>query len=162
MIPLALGLVPGLWAQEVVVPVGHQDCAPTCAPACPKTCIKDTCNKVCVPTEKKKIVEKVIYSSGCEHFCLPNCSGMIGCGKKSCDSCKSCQTGCNDGTCHKCGKVKTRKYLIIRVERHEECVPACVAVDAPACAPACKSVVVECAPAKKAEALPTPPRTEKK
>jgi hypothetical protein len=153
MIAAVLGLVPALGAQEVVLPVCHKDCVTECAPACPAPC------KKCVPTTKTKTVTKVEYGSGCEDFCLPNCSGMMfgGCGKKSCDSCNDCQTGCNDGTCHKCGKVKTRKYLIMKVKKHEECVPSCEVVED---YPQSCCVQAPCGGAAPA-VMPTVPGTEK-
>jgi hypothetical protein len=159
MIAAALGLVPALRAQDVVMPVGHQDCAP----ACPTKCCKEKVHKKCVPIEKKKVVEKVVYGSVCEDFCLPNCHGMRGCGKKSCDSCNPCPTTCNNEPCHKCEKhVRHRKYLTIKIRKHEECVAACEAVE---CAPACCAPPPCCGSAPtvisgpSAEKLPNKPST---
>jgi hypothetical protein len=166
MIAAALGLVPGLRADDVL-PVCHTDCAPSCAPACPKACAKEKCNKHCVPTTKTKTVTTVVYGSDCEDLCYPGCSlaGLLsgGCGKKSCDS---CQAG-NNGTCSKCGRMYTKKYLVIKKKVEEKEINACEVVQGcptTCCAaPAPCAVPVPCGPVPviktidKAEKLPNPP-----
>lgn len=87
-------------------------------------CCDDGGHKVCRPTVETKDVSKRVYSSGCEDFCLPKCPllgklfGGSGC--------------CADGACHDCEKPRMRKYLVLHVRHHEECVPKCV-VDYPCC-----------------------------
>jgi hypothetical protein len=89
-------------------------------------CPEGSCHKVCRPTTEIKKVPKRVYNSDCEDFCLPKC-GLLGClrGHTQC-----CEEG--GGCAGRCGHVRTRKYLILKIQQKEECVTKCV-VDQPAC-----------------------------
>ncbi len=110
------------------------DCAAGCAPAAP-ACCDSGMKKVCQPISDVKKVNKVVDSQGCEDFCVPHCSltgGLFkwpkkkGCAEQpECNTAGTCDS-CANGNCAKCGKVHTRKYLVIKVKTHEECVTKCV------------------------------------
>lgn len=162
MIAAALALAPAVRADGLL----QGGCKKERAPKCPKQKC-DTCKKECVPTVTKKTIEHRKYSSSCESFCIPKCR-LGGCGsKKSCDPCNACPTAC-DEPCHKCGKVRTRKVLIVKIRKEEQCVKSCEAVDCPA--PSCPAPVCVPAPCyesvpaiktigKTPEKLPNPPMT---
>lgn len=129
----AIGLVSAATAQEPIVRgLGHCD-----AGQCQGEC------KVCQPVTEKKKVSKRVYSSVCEDFCLPRCTflgGLMG----SCEECKEAR----------CGPVHTKKYLVVKIRTHEECVTKCV--PKPACEPAATSVQ-PVAPVPPPAMLPTKP-----
>jgi hypothetical protein len=78
-------------------------------------CVTHT-HTVCVPECSVKTREKVVYSSGCEKFCLPACRLCGG-----------------HGDCAHCECPRTRKYLIKKIEKCEENVTKCVPSEQPAC-----------------------------
>ena len=126
-----LGLAtPRALASDAACPIAGPDC-------CEK--------KVCAPTTKTWTRPITRFNMVCEDFCRPPCCyfGHLF-GGKCCSDEKNC-----------CGKVRTRKVLIIKVRKEEhvlpDCVPAvqpceapCPAPAAPACAPACPA---PCGPA---------------
>ena len=108
---------------------------------------------VCVPTTETKKIEKRVYSDTCEQFCLPKCPlfgffGGYGCGGcgHDCDHDGSCHEG---GACHQCEHIRTRKYLVVKIKKEEQCVPACK-VEQGACHEACEAPAgtIQPAPAK--------------
>jgi len=103
----------------------------------------DSCDKVCQPKTETKKVAKRVYSCGWEDFCLPKC-GLLG------------SKGCADCGDIECGRVRSKKYLIVKLPKHEECVTTCVPVPAcqPACQPACPPATVVVPP----PAMPLPAR----
>lgn len=83
--------------------------------------------KVCRPVVETRKVGKRVYDDICEDFCLPRCSLFSGLfGHKNC---------CDEGHCAACGNVRTKKYLIVKIRNHEECVNKCV-VEQACCQPA--------------------------
>jgi hypothetical protein len=75
-------------------------------------CCPDGCGeKVCRSVVETKTVTKRVYSEVCEDFCVPRCLGCAIWG------------GDCDGNC--C-KLQTRKYLVVKQRKHEECVNKCV------------------------------------
>jgi hypothetical protein len=98
--------------------------------------------KVCQPvTETKKVATRV-YTKSCEDFCLPRCSflGGLFC-RSNCDECKEL----------KCGPVRTKKYLVVKIRTHEECVTKCVPK------PSCETPV----PIPPANPLPARPQSRR-
>ena len=97
-------------------------------------CADDCGHKVCRPTVETKKVSKTVYTDVCEDFCLPRCSFHCLFGHRGC---------CDDGCCAegKCGRVRTKKYLIVKTRQEEHCVTKCV-VEQEACphAPACTAI----------------------
>ena len=86
--------------------------------------------KVCCPVTEMKKVTKRVYSDTCEDFCLPRSSFLGGLFHKDCAECKEAS----------CGKVRTKKYLVVKIRTHEECITKCVptpsgAAPAPAAVP---------------------------
>ena len=78
----------------------------------------DACShKVCRPTVDTRQVPKRVYDDTCEEFCLPKCSLFGGFFRKGCDG---------DGACGSCEHPHKRKYLIVKIRYHEECVNKCV------------------------------------
>jgi hypothetical protein len=90
--------------------------------ACP-TADPDCCGKkVCCPTTKTWTRPRTEFGMVSEDFCLPPCCWFGGLfGGKCCSGEQNC-----------CGKVRTRRVLIIKVRKEEHRLPDCV----PACAPA--------------------------
>ena len=90
---------------------------------CPDACPEKVCHRV---TENKTIAERK-YDAVCEDFCYPRCGFFSlftgGCGD------------CADG---KCSCVRTKKYLLVKIRKHDECVSKCVVgYEAPACPAPC-------------------------
>ena len=105
--PGGLGGVPAGTPAFVAGPHGA-----TCAPT--KT--------ICVPEHYVKKTAKVVYTSGCEPFCLPYCSGeFFG------------HLGWVSGHCE---HPRTRRYLIKKIQTKEEDAIKCVPAEVPACEPA--------------------------
>src|SRR5262249_36590626 len=105
--------------------------SPAAAPPAPPSCGDCCAEKVCRPTVEKKTVFKRVYDDSGEDRCLPKCSrhsllGHLfggGCGD-------DCDQGC--GGCEgSCGKVRTRKYLVVKQCKHDECVTKCVVEQVP-------------------------------
>jgi hypothetical protein len=111
-------------ADNVIVPTGSWVIGHT-------GCCDDDCNKTCRPTVETRDVATRCYGSRCEDFCLPKCSHPFRCFGWS-----SCADGCAGGACHDCEKPRTRKYLVLYIHHHEECVPKCV-VESQPCPPSC-------------------------
>src|SRR5262249_17887832 len=92
-----------------------------------------------------KTVTKRKYTTACEDFCLP-CS-ILGMLTHRCD----------------CSHVMTRKYMVLKLHKHEECVEKCVPVvedcHAPACPPPAgvPGVMTPVTPGVPAYSPPTPP-----
>jgi hypothetical protein len=84
----------------------------------------DDCHKACRPVTETKDVAKRCYGSRCEDFCLPKCSCLGHLFGHS--GCSGCSDGCEEGACHDCEKPRTRKYLVLYIHHHDECVPKCV------------------------------------
>src|SRR5438552_155536 len=82
----------------------------------------DACEKVCQPVQEMKKVVKRVYSCDYEDFCLPKCRcfGSLF-GKSDCD----CGV--------ECGRVRTKKFLVVKLPKHEECVTTCVPKPAGCC-----------------------------
>jgi hypothetical protein len=127
-----LGLVlPGLAADETC-PAGEPDC-------CGK--------KVCCPTTKTWTRTRTEFGMVHEEFCPTPCCwfGKLF-GGKGC---------CGEPSC--CGKVRTRKVLVIKVRKEEHCLPDCV--------PVCAAAEVPCvvapgrAPCAQAPAVSKPAST---
>jgi hypothetical protein len=175
-----VALTTGLRADEILIQTG---CTSGCVQTtvvqpCPAPVCEEQVHKVCVPTTKTKTVEMTCYRSRCEDFCLPRCSCRLTpchrtphCWDGNCDGgkcgCNDCGNNCGGDCegCRNCGKVRTRKFLVIKVRKHEECIPACEVVHE--CAPTCggcptvygcgtSTVIVE--PVRPTERLPNPPR----
>ena len=138
---LALGaLIMGAWSQSGRVRADE----PVIVQACGQggCCHDRGCGHegVCVPITQTKKVEKRCYSDTCEQFCLPKCPlfglfgghGCGGCGH-DCDHDGSCHEG---GACHQCEHIRTRKYLVVKIKKEEQCVPACKVEHEACCAPA--------------------------
>jgi hypothetical protein len=85
-------------------------------------CCDDDCHKACRPVVETKDVAKRCYGSRCEDFCLPKCSSCLG----RCFGGSGCSDGCGEGACHDCEHPRTKKYLVLYIRHHEECVPKCV------------------------------------
>jgi hypothetical protein len=106
---------------------------------------------VCVPTTETKKIDNRVYTDTCEQFCLPKCSffgffGHGGCGG-------DCENGsCHDGNCHQCEHPRTRKYLVVKIQKEEQCVPACKVEHEGCCAP---SGTIQPVPAKPMPAAKT-------
>jgi hypothetical protein len=87
--------------------------AASCGAPCPCPCQEKVCQRI----TEKKTVETTCYDDVCEDYCYARCSlmGLLhgGCGS------------CEDG---KCSHLRTKKYLVIRVHKHDECVSKCVPV----------------------------------
>jgi hypothetical protein len=66
--------------------------------------------KVCTQVNEEKTVPRTEWSGVCEDFCKPPC----------------CWFGCLFGGKDCCGKVCTRRILVIRVPKEKKCVPTCV------------------------------------
>jgi hypothetical protein len=111
-------------ADNVIVQAG-------CCSTGPGVCCDDGCHKACRPTVETKDVAKRCYGSRCEDFCLPKCSLL---GHLFGGSC--CSEGGADGARHDCEKPRTRKYLVLYIHHHEECVPKCV-VEGQSCPTSC-------------------------
>src|SRR5262249_37979368 len=94
----------GSAADDIVLVGGH--CGAGCG------------HKVCRPTVETKKVPKTVYSDVCEDFCLPRCSLHGHCGHGGC-----CEEACAEG---RCGRVRTKKYLVIKTRQKEQCVTKCV------------------------------------
>jgi hypothetical protein len=104
--------------------------------ACP-TAEPDCCGKkVCCPTTKTWARPRTEFNVVKEDFCVPPCCWFGGLFKgKSC----GCEPGC-------CGKVRTRKVLVIKVRKEEHCLPDCkpgyapivTHCDAASCPPPCE------------------------
>jgi hypothetical protein len=131
-------------ADNVIVQSG-------CCSTGPGVCCDDGCHKGCRPTVEKKDVSTRCYGSRCEDFCLPKCSHL--CHLFGSSGCTDC---CEDGACHDCEHPRTRKYLVLYIHHHEECVPKCVVVESP---PVCSPCPPTCtpAPARDVPHLGTPP-----
>jgi hypothetical protein len=86
-----------------------------------------SCHKVCRPVTDTRKVPKRVYTDVCEDFCPAKC-GLFGCfsGHKQCD-----EEGA--GCAGQCGHVRTRKYLVVKIQQKEECFTKCV-VEQQACA----------------------------
>jgi hypothetical protein len=96
--------------------------------------------KVCQPvTETKKVATRV-YTNSREDFCLPRCSFLGG---------LFCRSKCDDCKETKCGPVRTKKYLVVKIRTHEECATKCVPK------PVCETPI-QLAPAAKAPLSPRP------
>jgi hypothetical protein len=114
-----------------------------CCPTVHSGCCNDGCHKVCRPTVETRDVPKREYSSRCEDFCLPKCPllgklfGSSGC--------------CADGAGHDCERPRMRKYLVLHVRQHEECVPKCVVE--------CQCCPTSCCPAPAIGMTPAPGAT---
>jgi hypothetical protein len=81
-------------------------------------CCRDECCKQSHITTDTKKVAKRVYGEKCQDFCLPHTH------HGGCDCCVSC------------GKIRTRKYLVVKIREHEECVNKCVVEHEPhSCAP---------------------------
>ena len=107
-----LGLAQFAAAQAPVIGAG-------CADACPE--------KVCHRVPEMKTVVDRKYDDVCEDYCRPRCPGFFGHFGGGCD--------CANGDC---GSVRTKKYLLIKISRHDEPASKCVVeVAAPACAAPC-------------------------
>lgn len=82
--------------------------------------------KVCVPEPAKKKNEKTVYSSKCVDFCVKGCPGLLNPTRKDCQ-------GCDTPNCPMCGKVRTKKVLMKKVQTTEcdtfKCVPQTVSGD---------------------------------
>jgi hypothetical protein len=129
-------------ADNMVIPAG-------CCPTGHSGCCDDGSHKVCRPTVENKDVPKRVYSSVCEHFCLPKCSclgGLFGCS----DCCAE------DGACHDCEKPRTRKYLVLHIRHHEECVPKCVVENQCCPTPCCPAPFIG-KPSGPGTPMPAPP-----
>ena len=95
---------------------------------------------VCVPTTETKTITKRVYGDICEQFCVPKCplfgflghGGCGGCGH-DCDHDGACHDG---AACHDCEHIRTRKYLVVKIKKEEQCVPACKVEHEACCAPA--------------------------
>jgi hypothetical protein len=104
---------------------------------CPDACGE----KVCRPKVEKKTVVKRVYDDSCEDYCYPKCPrfSLLGhlFGGGCCED--ACGDGCGEGGCAKCGCVRTKKYLVVKQCKHDECVTKCVVEQvAPACAAPCQ------------------------
>jgi hypothetical protein len=90
----------------------------------------DCPEKVCQPKVETKSVVTRCYDDVCEDFCYPRCSCFSLFGGHGCSDCEG---GCPDG---KCDKLRTKKILVVKLRKHDECVHTCV--PAPVCpAPVC-------------------------
>jgi hypothetical protein len=123
-----------------------------CCSAVHSGCCDDGCRKVCRPTVEPKDVAKRVYSSDCEDFCLPKCPllGKLFGGSDCC---------CADAACHDCGKPRMRKYLVVHIRHHEECVPKCqveYCCPTPCCPTPCCPAPVVGAPPAPGTILPAP------
>lgn len=82
--------------------------------------------KVCVPTVGTKAVDKRVYGSLCEEFCIPKCNLLsLLRGHGSCCSCPVCEAP------------RMRKVLLIKIRKEERCEKKCVLQEAPCGGPAC-------------------------
>ena len=99
------------------------------AGCCPDAgCTKTVCRPVC----ETKTVTKRVYAERTEEFCLP-CSFLHCLFPSKCG----------------CSHVRTRKLLILKLQKCEVPVKKCVPVQVPACttcAPACSAPCATCAP----------------
>jgi hypothetical protein len=101
--------------------------------------------KVCRSTCEVKKTDKHCYSSVCEDFCLPKCSVFSF--HRGCDECACCEN-----------KVRTRKYLVVKVRKEETCVNKCVVEHvAPCSATPCQPGVMEAVPVPPFAAPPARP-----
>ena len=84
---------------------------------CPDACVE----KVCRPVVETKTITKPVFTSVCEEVCEPRCwsCGLFG-------RCSSC------GPDHSC-VMHTRKFLVVKLRKHEECVNKCVVDYTPSC-----------------------------
>src|SRR5438309_1299336 len=90
---------------------------------CPDACPEKVCHRV---TENKTISVRK-YDDLCEDICYPRC-GFFSLFGGCCDDCA-------DG---KCSAVRTKKYLLVKIRKHDECVSKCVpSVAEPACPAPC-------------------------
>jgi hypothetical protein len=89
--------------------------------------------KVCRPVCETKTVTTKCYSDKCEEFCLSPCSPL----------------SCLFGGCADCGRVRTKKLLVVKLQKSEvqvtKCVPTAECAGA-TCAPAGAAVVTGPAP----------------
>ncbi len=99
-------------AEDAVILAG---CCPAggCSVAC---CPIGCCSKTCHAVVEPKTVTTKVYGEACEEFCLPK----ISCFKHCFEQCEPCGTG------PECGKVHTKRCLVIKVRRTEECETKCV------------------------------------
>jgi hypothetical protein len=103
---------------------------------------QDPCSceqKVCRTTCEVKKIDHRCYSSVCEDFCLPKCS-VISLFHRGCDQCACCED-----------KVRTRKYLVVKVRKEETSVNKCVVEKI---APPCLPGTTEAVPVPKLDAPP--------
>jgi len=91
----------------------------------------------CEPRVEVKKIDKRCYTDRCYNICYPKCGGLF---HRSCGGGGGgeCEAPCDEGACHKCGKVYTRKYLVLHIRKEEEHVNVCVPVPA-----ACEAPCVE-------------------
>jgi hypothetical protein len=93
----------------------------------------DCGTKVCRPVCETKTVTTKCYSSKCEEFCLPPCSPL----------------SCLFGGCAECGRVRTKRLLVVKLQKSEvqvtKCVPTAECAGA-TCAPVGAAVVTGPAP----------------
>jgi len=113
--------------------------------ACSPSAEPDCCGKkVCCPTTKTWTRPRTEFNMVCEDFCKTPC-----CWFGSLFGGKGC---CGEQNC--CGKVRTRRALVIKVRKEEHCLPDCVPAHVPVSAPC---VVAPCpAPCEQAPAVSPP------
>ncbi len=101
--------------------------------------------KVCQPVSEVKKVPVRVYTSVCDDFCLlrPSFLGGLFCNQDC--------AGCKDA---RCGPVHTKKFLVVKIRTHEECVTKCV--PKPVCEPVPVVTLIPAAPPV-APALPHRP-----
>src|SRR5262249_42716647 len=73
--------------------------------------------KECVPVQGTKSVTTRVYTDRCEDFCLPKCS-FFGHHHHG-----DCGDGCT--SCGKCGHVRSRKDLYVKLRKCDECEHKC-------------------------------------
>jgi hypothetical protein len=115
---------PAAPAAPVVVAPAPVPAACCAAPACEAACTK----KVCVGEKATREKTTRVYGDTCEDFCLPKCSltGGFKLGHHHDDCDAGCDQGCDAGGCASCGNcVRTRKYLVVRIKKEEECYTKC-------------------------------------
>jgi hypothetical protein len=76
--------------------------------------------KVCTPVVETKTVAVRVYDDVCVEYCVPHCSFL-----------NLFTGGCADCAAGKCGSVHTKKVLVVKIRKHDECVNKCVV--APTC-----------------------------
>jgi hypothetical protein len=100
----------------------------------PAPCATGCCmEQHCTPITETRTKIKPCYTSVCEPYCNVACVGcsLFGGGFHGCNS--GCDSGCTSGCGedHKCSKVRTRKILVVKLKRTEECVNKCVVTSTP-------------------------------